>query len=86
MDTIIAVARWRWVAIVCGGVYGSVLTFSCPLLDGLQGYILTAEIDGTIQMKSYLSGSPEIRLALNEDLGIGPNGTAGFGGCQVPHH
>jgi AP-4 complex subunit mu-1 len=36
-----------------------------------QGYILTSEIDGTIQMKSYLTGNPEIRLALNEDLTIG---------------
>ncbi|KAL0698383.1 hypothetical protein Bca4012_054505 [Brassica carinata] len=36
-----------------------------------SGYILTSEIDGTIQMKSYLSGNPEIRLALNEDLIIG---------------
>ncbi|CAN0873421.1 AP-4 complex subunit mu [Linum grandiflorum] len=39
-----------------------------------SGYILTSEIDGTIQMKSYLSGNPEIRLALNEDLTIGTNG------------
>ncbi|KAJ0476740.1 putative Longin-like domain superfamily, Mu domain, AP-2 complex subunit mu superfamily protein [Helianthus annuus] len=38
------------------------------------GYILTSEIDGTIQMKSYLSGNPEIRLALNEDLNIGRGG------------
>ncbi|KAJ6337626.1 hypothetical protein OIU76_007330 [Salix suchowensis] len=36
-----------------------------------SGYILTSEIDGTIQMKSYLSGNPEIKLALNEDLSIG---------------
>ncbi|KAE9615211.1 putative clathrin adaptor, mu subunit [Lupinus albus] len=36
-----------------------------------SGYILTSEIDGTIQMKSYLTGNPEIRLALNEDLAIG---------------
>ncbi|XP_050267535.1 AP-4 complex subunit mu-like [Quercus robur] len=36
-----------------------------------SGYILTSEIDGTIQMKSYLSGNPEIRLALNDDLSIG---------------
>ncbi|XP_054788925.1 AP-4 complex subunit mu-like [Prosopis cineraria] len=36
-----------------------------------SGYILTSEIDGTIQMKSYLSGNPEIRLALNDDLTIG---------------
>nr|GME19843.1 AP-4 complex subunit mu [Ipomoea batatas] len=39
-----------------------------------MGYILTSEIDGTIQMKSYLSGNPEIRLALNEDLSIGRGG------------
>ncbi|XP_068636780.1 AP-4 complex subunit mu-like [Aristolochia californica] len=39
-----------------------------------SGYILTSEIDGTIQMKSYLTGNPEIRLALNEDLTIGRGG------------
>ncbi|KAG6543758.1 hypothetical protein Mapa_014942 [Marchantia paleacea] len=45
------------------------------------GYILTSEIDGTIQMKSYLSGNPEIRVALNEDLSIGRNEYGGgFGG------
>lgn len=41
-----------------------------------SGYILTSEIDGTIQMKSYLSGNPEIRLALNEDLNIGKSGAS----------
>ncbi|XXG86540.1 hypothetical protein AAC387_Pa11g1412 [Persea americana] len=41
-----------------------------------SGYILTSEIDGTIQMKSYLTGNPEIRLALNEDLIIGRNGSS----------
>ncbi|KAL2498071.1 AP-4 complex subunit mu [Abeliophyllum distichum] len=39
-----------------------------------SGYILTSEIDGTIQMKSYLSGNPEIRVALNDDLTIGRGG------------
>ncbi|KAH9756264.1 AP-4 complex subunit mu [Citrus sinensis] len=39
-----------------------------------SGYILTSEIDGTIQMKSYLTGNPEIRLALNDDLLIGKGG------------
>ncbi|GJN33117.1 hypothetical protein PR202_gb21683 [Eleusine coracana subsp. coracana] len=43
-----------------------------------SGYILTSEIDGTIQMKSYLSGNPEIRLALNEDLSIGRTGSSTF--------
>ncbi|KAF3786882.1 AP-4 complex subunit mu [Nymphaea thermarum] len=47
-----------------------------------SGYILTSEIDGTIQMKSYLTGNPEIRLALNEELSIGRGGSSayGFGG------
>ena len=35
------------------------------------GYIIASEIDGCIQMKSYLSGNPQLRLALNEDLQIG---------------
>ncbi|BBG95851.1 Clathrin adaptor complexes medium subunit family protein [Prunus dulcis] len=43
-----------------------------------QGYILTSEIDGTIQMKSYLTGNPEIRLALNEDLSIGRGGGSAY--------
>lgn len=43
-----------------------------------SGYILTSEIDGTIQMKSYLSGNPEIRLALNEDLSIGRSGHSSY--------
>lgn len=45
--------------------------FLSLLTNFLQGYILTSEIDGTIQMKSYLTGNPEICLALNEDLSIG---------------
>ncbi|XP_021903376.1 AP-4 complex subunit mu [Carica papaya] len=43
-----------------------------------SGYILTSEIDGTIQMKSYLSGNPEIRLALNDELSIGRGGTSTY--------
>ncbi|KAB1209719.1 AP-4 complex subunit mu [Morella rubra] len=49
------------------------LTFSS------SGYILTSEIDGTIQMKSYLTGNPEIRLALNDDLSIGRGGSSIYG-------
>ncbi|KAL8159315.1 hypothetical protein V2J09_000852 [Rumex salicifolius] len=44
-----------------------------------SGYILTSEIDGTIQMKSYLSGNPEIRLALNDDVCIGRSGSTAYG-------
>jgi AP-4 complex subunit mu-1 len=32
------------------------------------GYVLNQAIDGTVQMKSYLGGNPELRLAFNEDL------------------
>ncbi|KAM7257697.1 hypothetical protein ACFE04_013438 [Oxalis oulophora] len=44
-----------------------------------SGYILMSEIDGTIQMKSYLTGNPEIKLALNEDLSIGRGGGSAYG-------
>ncbi|KAG6395907.1 hypothetical protein SASPL_142040 [Salvia splendens] len=47
--------------------------------DDEQGYVLTSEIDGTIQMKSYLTGNPEIRLALNDDLHIGRGSVPSFG-------
>ncbi|KAB1221908.1 AP-4 complex subunit mu [Morella rubra] len=49
-----------------------------------SGYILTSEIDGTIQMKSYLTGNPEVRLALNDDLGIGRGGSSMYG--NLPPH
>jgi AP-4 complex subunit mu-1 len=43
-----------------------------------NGYVLNSTIDGCIQMKSYLAGNPELRLALNEDLVIGKkSGTYG---------
>ena len=54
------------------------IQISMPILP-LQGYILTSEIDGTIQMKSYLGGNPEIRLALNEDVTIGRSGSSAYG-------
>ncbi|MED6169854.1 AP-4 complex subunit mu [Stylosanthes scabra] len=44
-----------------------------------SGFILTSEIDGTIQMKSYLTGNPEIRIALNDDLSIGASDYRGSG-------
>uniref|UniRef100_A0A7S1FZ06 MHD domain-containing protein n=1 Tax=Corethron hystrix TaxID=216773 RepID=A0A7S1FZ06_9STRA len=43
-----------------------------------NGYVLNSSIDGCIQMKSYLAGKPELRLALNEDLVIG-KGTGSYG-------
>ena len=45
-----------------------------------NGYVLNSTIDGCIQMKSYLAGNPQLRLALNEDLVVGkevPRGVYG---------
>lgn len=50
------------------------------VLFGSNGQVLNSSIDGSIQMKSYLSGNPELRLALNEDLIIGKTGGGGYGG------
>jgi AP-4 complex subunit mu-1 len=41
------------------------------VLFNASGYVVNSSIDGSIQMKSFLSGNPELRLALNEDLVIG---------------
>jgi len=43
------------------------------VLFSANGYVLNSTIDGCIQMKSYLAGNPQLRLALNEDLVIGKN-------------
>jgi len=40
-------------------------------LFGRNGEILNSEIDGFIQMKSFLCGTPELRLGLNDDLVVG---------------
>merc|ERR1711991_524914 len=39
--------------------------------------VVNSSIDGSIHMKSFLSGNPELRLALNEDLVIGKGGSYG---------
>lgn len=41
------------------------------VLFNSNGLVVNSSIDGSIQMKSFLSGNPELRLALNEDLVIG---------------
>jgi AP-4 complex subunit mu-1 len=48
-----------------------------------NGYVLNSTIDGCIQMKSYLAGNPELRLALNEDLVIGKKGPGQYGSVSV---
>jgi AP-4 complex subunit mu-1 len=54
------------------------------ILFGADGRILNHSIDGSIQMKSYLSGNPELRLALNEDMVIGKGGGySGYGAVTL---
>jgi len=48
-----------------------------------NGYVLNSTIDGCIQMKSYLAGNPQLRLALNEDLAIGQKTNSTYGGSGV---
>lgn len=47
------------------------------VLFNANGFMVNSSIDGAIQMKSFLSGNPELRLALNEDLVIGKGGSYG---------
>ena len=41
------------------------------ILFNSSGYTINSAIDGCIQMKSYLQGSPILKLSLPEDLAIG---------------
>ena len=47
------------------------------MLFAANGSVVNSTIDGCIQMKSYLAGNPELRLALNEDLVVGKGGPYG---------
>ena len=38
------------------------------IVNAITGGIVKASIDGAIQMKSYLSGNPGLRISLNDDL------------------
>lgn len=50
------------------------------VLMSANGSIVNSAIDGSIQMKSYLMGNPELRLALNEDMVIKGQPLGGHGG------
>lgn len=45
----------------------------------IKGNILNSEIVGSIIMKSFLTGSPELRIGLNEDLTIGASEVGNYG-------
>jgi AP-4 complex subunit mu-1 len=55
----------------------------CDILENLSvvfsntGQVINSSVEGCIQMKSYLAGNPELKLALNEDLVIGKGGHYG---------
>ena len=49
------------------------------VLFNAQGHVVNASIDGSIMMKSFLGGNPELRLALNENLVIGRDRAGGYG-------
>ena len=54
------------------------------VLFNTNGYVLNSSIEGCIQMKSYLSGNPGLRIALNEDLIVGKeNASGGYGGLVL---
>merc|ERR1711920_1164528 len=49
----------------------------------VHGYMQSSEVNGTIQMKSYLSGTHPVRIALNQGLTIGKNEQVSYGGMSV---
>jgi len=53
------------------------------VLFNANGYVLNSSIDGCIQMKSYLSGNPGLRIALNEDLVVGKENATSYGGLVL---
>ena len=62
-----------------GNVFHLILSlFSHSLILTAAGTILHADIDGHIQMRAYLSGTPECKFGLNDKLIIDKNdkGTA----------
>ncbi|KAK2459429.1 hypothetical protein APHAL10511_008540 [Amanita phalloides] len=48
-----------------------------------KGSILRADVDGHIQMRAYLSGSPECKFGLNDKLVIDKNGPSGGDAVQL---
>jgi len=69
-----------WLLAACADILALPNTDTLAVLMR-QGFILNSAIDGTIQMKSYLAGNPELRLALNEELVVGKSTTGPAGMC-----
>lgn len=47
------------------------------VLFSSSGSVINSSLEGSIQMRSFLTGNPELRLALTEDLIIGKSGSYG---------
>ena len=46
------------------------VTFT-PMVVTLQGSVARCEVNGRVNMKSFLVGCPDIKIGLNDDLTIG---------------
>lgn len=50
----------------------------------LKGNILRSEIDGCIQMRNFVAGCPEVKIALNEDFFVGKSDVVSRGKLTNP--
>mmetsp|Transcript_22213 Transcript_22213/g.38009 ORF Transcript_22213/g.38009 Transcript_22213/m.38009 type:complete len:453 (+) Transcript_22213:117-1475(+) len=48
-----------------------------------NGYLTQSQVDGSVQIKSYLAGNPPIKIKLNDDLMIGRRDTQASGGLAA---
>ena len=70
---------WVWVRKVASRLISLPLfSFTHPYRHTYLGTVLHADVDGHIQMRAYLSGTPECKFGLNDKLVIDKNdkGTA----------
>jgi len=51
------------------------------VLMSANGIVVNSAIDGSIQLKSYLVGNPQLKLALNEDINIKNQNLGGLHGA-----
>lgn len=47
------------------------------MIFNASGYVINSSIDGCIQMKSYLTGNPALKLILNEDIAMAETNSNG---------
>ena len=47
------------------------------MIFNASGYVINSSIDGCIQMKSYLTGNPALKLILSEDIAMAESNSPG---------